>query len=127
MSHAVFARNVQKHLKKETPDLLYVLIPPNIGGYLAMKAIRGKCTKLSWMWWTFGLKPSLFPRVSRSWGGSHTPIWKYFRTYALKRSDYILSESQFFVDKLKASRFGRPVKVVHLAKPVKRELEKAYC
>ena len=125
LSHAVFARNVQKYLKKETPDLLYVLIPPNIGGYLAMKAIRGKCTKVVVDVVDICPEALPVPQGLKILGRfTYAPIWKYFRTYALKRSDYILSESQFFVDKLKASRFGRPVKVVHLAKPVKRELER---
>lgn len=124
ISHITYAINVKKYIESEKPDLVYIMIPPNIGAYYAIKGISNKETKV--VVDIIDIWPEALPVpriIKKIQDYTYGPVWKYFRKIAFKKSDIIISESKFFVDKLNLQTYKNKTRVIHLSKIPKLELQ----
>lgn len=115
-SHVRFSIDVVKKLKKEQCDLVYVILPPNILGYLVTKYCKKKgikvITDIIDLWPEALPIPNLLERILDK---SMNIIWKKFREKSLERSNYILTESNYFYKKLRLEKYNNS-KIIYLKK-----------
>lgn len=119
LSHIIFALKIKGIIKKEKPDLIYVTIPPNTAAYSVIK-IAGKNKKRKVIVDIVDIWPETLPIpivCKRYFNFFVGWFWKYLRNYALKRTDYIVCQSNYFKQKLALK--GNNVQVIHLAKIIK--------
>lgn len=114
ISHYIFAKKCLKEIEKEKPDLLYILIPPNIVGKSAAYYKRNNPeTKL--IVDIIDLWPESFPNnlIKKTFVYTY---WKNVRDYTLDKADKIIVECEYyksiigshFVDKCSTLRLWKP-------------------
>lgn len=116
LSHIIFALKIKRIIKKEKPDLIYVTIPPNTAAYSTIK-IASNNKKIKVIIDIVDIWPETLPIpivCKRYFNFFVGWFWKYLRNYALKRADYIICQSNYFMQKLALK--GNNIQVVHLAK-----------
>lgn len=115
-SHIHFALNIKKIILKQNPDIIYIAIPPNISGYVAIKFAKKKNIKT--IVDIIDIWPESMPIpnfIKKIFNFSIGFIWKYFRQYSLNKCDYIISESEYFIKKIKM-KSSLNSEVIHLCK-----------
>jgi len=95
-AYTSFASQVKRLLEREKPELVYIMLPPNTIAYeCARYKERNPSSKL--IVDVYDLWPESFPvqRVSK-----YIPHilskWRGYRTYVLKRADYIFTECKYY-------------------------------
>jgi hypothetical protein len=91
-----FASQVKRLLEMEKPELVYIMLPPNTIAYeCARYKERNPSSKL--IADVYDLWPESFPLQSISKYIPHIlSKWKSYRTYVLKRADYIFTECKYY-------------------------------
>ena len=123
-SHIKFSFDALNELKKEKCELVYIILPPNILGYLISKYC--KKNKIKIISDVIDLWPESLPvpkKIKNILDGSINILWKKLRVKTLERSDYIITESNYFYDKLKLEKYNNS-KVILLKKIIKDEIKK---
>ncbi|MBQ3545401.1 MAG: glycosyltransferase [Lachnospiraceae bacterium] len=97
-SHFNFSKQIYRILKKEKPDLIYALIPPNsVANYCAKYKRKNPECRLVFdvidMW------PESMPlgKIENSPPGN---IWRDLRNKALTKADYVYTECEFYQKEL---------------------------
>lgn len=93
-SHLIFAKSVFNLLKKEKPDLIYALIPPN-GVATACKEYKRKNPSTKIVFDIIDLWPESIPME----GVKKTPpfkMWKNLRDKSLPFADYVFTECRLY-------------------------------
>lgn len=97
-SHFNFSKQIYRILKKEKPDLIYALIPPNsVANYCAKYKRKNPECRLVFdvidMW------PESMPlgKIENSLPGK---IWRDLRNKALPKADYVYTECEFYQKEL---------------------------
>ncbi|MGL6101156.1 MAG: hypothetical protein ACRCZ9_05130 [Fusobacteriaceae bacterium] len=127
-SHIMFSIDVIKELENKKYDLIYVILPPNILGYLVSKyAKKNKILLISDI---IDLWPEALPipnRVRSILDKTVNVIWKYFRNKTLEKSDYILTESKYFYEFLNLNRYknSKVILLKKLTETMKLQIKKS--
>ena len=91
ISHIIFARSTYKVVKKETPDLVYVLFPPNfVARYMAKYKRKNRKTRL--ILDIFDLWPESFPTKKNIISSIFFKGWAHIRNSSLPYADILLIE-----------------------------------
>jgi glycosyltransferase involved in cell wall biosynthesis len=98
-SHYYFSRDVFKKLKQIQPDILYVMLPPN---FLVNFAAKYKRKYNSYLFFDiYDLWPETFPsRKSKTLLSIPFGIWAKLRNKNLNKADVVVTECNFFKEKL---------------------------
>lgn len=114
-SYFDFAFKSRKIISRYNPSVLYVQVPPNSVAYFAVK--QAKKRNIPVIVDILDLWPESLPVgnaaktiIGKTVGG----LWSYWRSYAIKNADIIMSESKYFLDQLNCD--GGNTRVVHLTK-----------
>lgn len=97
-SHISFSINIKKILKEEKPDIIYALAPVNSLVYICAKYKNKKKCKL--ICDIIDLWPESLPMGNNRFIVPYN-IWRYLRNYALRKSDIIITECYYYIDRLK--------------------------
>ncbi|MGL6167816.1 MAG: glycosyltransferase [Fusobacteriaceae bacterium] len=123
LSHILFAKDVVKKLSELEADLVYVNIPPNILGYYVTKYCKKNNIKVISdiidLWPEAMPIPKILKKTLELTLGI---IWKKLRTIAIKNSDFIITESQYFYDILGLKKYSNS-KVILLKKSDKKDIQ----
>lgn len=114
ISHIDFSIKVKKIIKKEKPDLIYIAIPPNILGYVVVSV--AKKMKIKTIIDIVDIWPEALPipkYINKIMELTIGLVWKNLRSYCINKSDYIISESDYFKEKIKSNKY---IDVIHLCK-----------
>jgi hypothetical protein len=115
LSHIVFSVQLIRLILRLKPDLIYICIPPNIAGFLGL--ISGKIIKSKIIIDIIDIWPEALPipkRIKKLFNFLIGWLWKSLRNFAISASDYVITESDYFYEKVcKNVNNGS---VVHLAK-----------
>lgn len=110
-SHVVYAFKIRSYIKKNVPDLLYVCVPPNLAGFLAVKMGKKKGSKcvvdVIDIWPNYNM-------TGKGVRGAFERIWATFRHEAVKSADIVILECRLYRSFLGMER--ERVHVVPLAK-----------
>lgn len=99
-SHYDFSRKIYQLLKREKPDLIYVLLPPNsLGKYCAK--YRKKHKKCFLIFDVIDMWPESMP-LDKVKNTFPCKIWRDMRNKALENADYVFTECALYQDELKA-------------------------
>lgn len=113
-SHYIFSKKVTKHIEKNLPDLIYVLIPPN---YLVkdISNIKKKYKNIKLIFDLIDLWPETFPlgNVQNVFPFS---FWRNIRKTNLKNADLLISECNLYLEVIKNEIVGMNSKVLYLSK-----------
>ncbi len=98
LSHILFAKKIITNIKKDAPDLIYILVPPNIIGYLCAKYKR-KHSEVRFIVDIIDLWPESMPvgRIRNSFWGTK---WAELRDYSLQFADLIFTECNLYKKEL---------------------------
>lgn len=113
ISHIKFSLDAKKIIDRKKTDLIYVNLPPNILGYLLIK--NKKCKVIIDI---IDLWPEALPipkKIKKLFNYSIGKIWKYFRSYSIKKSDYVITHVNYFYSKLNLDKVKNS-KVIYLCK-----------
>lgn len=122
-SHIKFSFDALKRLKNEKCDLVYLILPPNILGYLVSKYTKKNNIKL--ITDIIDIWPEAIPfpqKIKFCFDATFNIIWKKFREKTLEKSDFIITESKYFYDKLKLNKYKKS-KVIFLKKIINQNLK----
>lgn len=116
-----YSIKVNKFIKKNKFDVIYIAIPPNIVSYKILKTIlnndlvnRPKVLVDIVDLWPEALPiKKVYKKILKIL--KITTIWRYFRNYSIKNSDYIICESMYFAKKLEIYK-KKNFDVVYLSK-----------
>ena len=97
-SHIFFSVNIKKILKEEKPDIIYALAPVNSLVYICARYKNKKKCKL--ICDIIDLWPESLPMGNNRFIVPYN-IWRYLRNYALRKSDIIITECNYYIDRLK--------------------------
>lgn len=113
-SHYNFSRNAIKRLEKITPDIIYVMIPPNsLTKFAAQYKMENKNVKL--IFDIIDLWPETMP-IKKIKNTLPLKYWKRMRDSHLKHANLIITECDLYQSILKDSINELPTKTVYLAK-----------
>lgn len=115
-SHMIFSCRVYKHIKQESYNLIYVLIPPNFLCYF-LHAYKKQVPSTKIIFDVIDMWPESMPIPKNLRRIACFPfwIWSGLRNYHLKCTDAIVFECKRYKDKLKAYQKGRKSKIIYLA------------
>jgi hypothetical protein len=115
LSHIIFSLQLISLIFRLKPDLIYICIPPNIAGFLGL--ISGKIIKTKVIIDIVDIWPEALPipkKMKKLFNFLIGWLWKALRNFAISASDYVITESDYFYEKVcKNVNNGS---VVHLAK-----------
>lgn len=102
LSHYNFAKDAAKIIEKEQADLVYICLPPNIVGYFCSKYAKKYKSfvilDILDVWpETFPLESSILKKLFINTVGM---MWKNLREIAIKKADYVITESLLYSDLL---------------------------
>jgi hypothetical protein len=101
LSHYFFGRNVYFEFKKRKPDLIYVMIPPNIVSSFASK-YKTKNNNVKLIIDVHDLWPETFPSTeAKRLLALPFRLWGNLRDYSLPKADIVVTECELFYSKLK--------------------------
>lgn len=115
-SHIIFALEALKILKKIESNLVYLILPPNILGFLISKYT--KKNKIRLISDIIDLWPEALPiptKIKKILDMNINIFWKFLRNETLKKSDCIITESNYFYKKMELSKYNNS-KVIYLKK-----------
>ncbi|MEW5568652.1 glycosyltransferase [Rossellomorea marisflavi] len=115
LSHYIFAKKAIKEIKRQQPDLIYVILPPN---FLAKFFSRYKRkNKVQLVYDIYDLWPETFPS-KKSKGFLTLPflIWRNIRDKNLSSADMVITECNLFQEKLKKVLNGVKKETLYLSK-----------
>lgn len=92
ISYLSFAKQVQKIINEEVPELIYAIIPPNTLAYRLSK-FKEKNKNVKLIFDIFDLYPEQMPRLSNSFFSN---IWRKLRNNNLMKSDYVILECNYY-------------------------------
>lgn len=113
LSHIKFALDAKKIIDKESVDIIYINLPPNILGYLLTK--NKNCKVILDI---IDLWPEALPipiKVKKIFDVIFGKIWKNFRSLGIKKSDFVITHVEHFYDQIKLYEKDNS-KVVYLCK-----------
>jgi glycosyltransferase involved in cell wall biosynthesis len=119
LSHISFGLKIIKKIKKIDPDLIYVTVPPNISSFISSLYAEFKNKKL--ILDIVDIWPEALPfpkKIKKIQKYSYGIIWKELRNYAVRHSDYVLTESDYYINKLKLNN-KKNCKRIYLSKIIK--------
>lgn len=112
ISHIIFGYKAYKKIKEESPEILYVVMPPNILGYFASKYVK-KNKNAVLILDVIDLWPETMPMKKKR----YLPVnylWRKIRDLSLKSAKVIITECDFYQSQL--SYTGLDMETVYLAK-----------
>ena len=99
ISHIIFSYKAYKIVKKKSPDIVYMIIPPNFLVYLFKKIYLKNNTKV--IYDVYDMWPETFPTNKKNKIiNSIFLFWSGLRTKNIKYSNVILNECKLFKDKI---------------------------
>lgn len=122
-SHIKFAFDSIKILKQEKCDLVYVILPPNILGYLVSNYC--KKNKIKVIVDIIDLWPEALPipkKIKILLDKTLNIFWKNLREKSIRKADYIITESNYFYEKMNLKRYLNS-KVIFLKKVTKNKVD----
>lgn len=105
ISHYCFAKDVYRYIRCNDIDLVYIMVPPNILGYLVTKICRKKGIKL--IVDVVDLWPESLPiktGLKKVFEIFTFNIWGRLREYSIKHSDALVLECDYYKKILKIDR-----------------------
>lgn len=99
-SHYDFAKNVYEQLNQIKPDLIYLMVPPNVVPFMVSK-YKKKYPNTRVICDVFDMWPETFPSTRKGLLAIPFLFWRQLRTSGLKCADVIVTECQMFSDYLK--------------------------
>ena len=103
------------YLKKNTAEIIYFNIPPNI---VALACLWMKKARTKFIVDVIDLWPESFPaknKIMKSFISFASILFSRIRMYAIKKSDFCILESQYFHETLRLSA-NQNTKIIHLKK-----------
>src|SRR5690606_31858517 len=115
ISHHLFAKRVFEKIEEISPDLIYVMFPPNSLVKFVADYRRKKEVKL--IFDIYDLWPESFP-ISKYKGVLSIPfkIWSGLRDHNLKYADMVITECELYQEKLHNQLRGLKTNVLYLTK-----------
>lgn len=113
-SHLYFGKCVNRFIKKNKPDFIYALLPPNNYAKYCLK-YKEKNQKVIYFIDIFDLWPESMPlgilnRTPPAW------IWSKMRNDSIKAADHVFLECELYKEKLRNVLKEREVSILHLFK-----------
>lgn len=116
LSHIDFSIKVKKYINIENPDLIYINLPPNFLGYIIVK--NAKKNKIKTIVDVIDIWPESLPLsqgVFKLFDKTIGMIWRGFRDYTLKKGDFVITESNYFKEKIESEKIDK-ITVIPLCK-----------
>jgi len=116
LSHIRFAKDAMRQVRKHSPDLLYVEVPPN-SLCAAAARYKKKNLRMKLIFDIFDMWPESFPN-SRAKQLLRLPfgIWGSLRNRNLAKADVVLTECDLFQEKLRRYLKDTTAKTLHLCR-----------
>jgi glycosyltransferase involved in cell wall biosynthesis len=117
LSYIDFSLQVKKMIKTMDPTFIYVQLPPNMVAYFVIK--EAKKRNIPVILDILDLWPESLPlpgKIKKILNITVGILWKYLRTYSIKNASYIISESQYFFDRIALCKQYINTQVLSLSK-----------